>query len=343
MIKATRRWIRTALERIATQLGWRLSKLTAEEKRYLSPSSATSPPLDVASQEWLRRDHPQLQELRDRYARSPLPVALPSLWQQSFLARDLDLTHFRGDNPYVWQFRQLRSAAILKYYLLLDYVESSDALGLIGKLEEDGSFGCWTFDFHRRAAISRDLLDSVNEINFLQRHLGIAERTGLRVLDIGAGYGRLAHRMTAALPNLDHYYCLDAVPESTFLCDFYLQHRQCAERASAVPLDRIEELVPAEGLPLAVNIHSFSECTLAAITWWVEWLAARGVENLLIVPNEPDELLSMESDGSRHDFLPLLNRCGYQLRVQEPVITDPDIRRLTSIGDQYYLFALSKS
>ena len=51
------------------------------------------------------------------------------------------------------------------------------------------------------------------------------------MLDIGAGYGRLAHRMSAAFPQLEDYCCVDAVPESTFLSEYYLRHRGCTPPA----------------------------------------------------------------------------------------------------------------
>jgi 2-polyprenyl-3-methyl-5-hydroxy-6-metoxy-1,4-benzoquinol methylase len=66
-------------------------------------------------------------------------------------------------------------------------------------LEEDDDFGAEVFDFHGKV-VSRDLLDSIIEINFLDRHLGFSSRRAVNVLDIGAGYGRLAHRMATAFP-----------------------------------------------------------------------------------------------------------------------------------------------
>ena len=61
--------------------------------------------------------------------------------------------------------------------------------------------------------VSRDLLDSINELTFLDDELGIAQRN-MTILDIGAGYGRLAHRATTAFENLT-YLCTDAIPLSS--------------------------------------------------------------------------------------------------------------------------------
>ncbi len=126
------------------------------------------------------------------------------------------------------------------YLALLD-VESRDKLGLLGQLDEDGLFGAWTFEFGDRPPVSRDLLDSVNEINYLDTQMGLSSIENLRVLDIGAGYGRLAHRMSPALPGLAAYDCIDGVAISTFLCDYYRGFRQMPEVGAGGPARRARE------------------------------------------------------------------------------------------------------
>ena len=88
--------------------------------------------------------------------------------------------------------------------------------------------------------------------------------------------------------------------------------------ARVVPLTEVGEALTPGGFDLAVNIHSFSECTLEAIDWWVEQLRRLEVPTLLIVPNEPTELLSLEADGTRRDFLPLVEAAGYARRSEGP-------------------------
>jgi hypothetical protein len=89
---------------------------------------------------------------------------------------------------------------------------------------------------------------------------------------------------------------------------------------------------------LAVNIHSFPECTYAAVEWWAELLRRLAVPWLLIVPNEPDELLTLEADGTRRDFVPLLERAGYRLARSEPVVDDPAVAELIDLQDRFFLF-----
>jgi SAM-dependent methyltransferase len=216
-----------------------------------------------------------------------------------------------------------------------------DHRGLVASLGEDGAFGCWTYDFPGYPRCSRDLLDSVNELLFLDRTLSLFDQKGLRVLDIGAGYGRLAHRAAQALPGLADWCCVDAVPESTFLSEFYLAFRGVAPPTRVVALDEVPALEPGS-FDLAVNVHSFSECTRAAIAWWMAELERLRVPRLFLVPNEPSGFLSTEPDGRRLDYLPVLESHGYHLSTEELVFNDPAVRALMDIHDRFCIFELER-
>lgn len=332
-----KRVIHTRLSR----MGVRVTRLDTEERRYLGASYDAHSPLPEGAEEYLRVDNPRLHALRRAYQALDLPVCRHTIWDEDRLHSELQLPWFRGDNPYVWQYRQMRSDIRLKQYLSLLYVRSRDALGLLDRLEEDGAFGCWSFRYGREATVSRDLLESINEINFLQRQLGIADRQNLRVLDIGAGYGRLAHRMCEALPNLSRCDCVDAVPESTFLCEYYLDYRGVTDRAAAVPLHELSRLAAPGEYDLAVNIHSFSECTREAVRWWLDRLVELRVPYLLVVPNHPEELLSFEPDGSHCDLAPDLAAAGYELIHKEPVYNDAELLELIGVRDHFFLYQLN--
>jgi hypothetical protein len=144
--------------------------------------------------------------------------------------------------------------------------------------------------------------------------------------------------MATAHPELGDYCCVDAVPESTFVCDFYLRHRGAVPPARVVALDEVGDALAPGSFDIAVNIHSFSECTYAAVEWWVGVLERLEVPRLLVIPNEPDRLLTLEADGSRRDFMPLLAAAGYRLAKREPVIADPAVRELLRLDDHFHLF-----
>jgi SAM-dependent methyltransferase len=307
-----------------------------EDRRYLDSHYDDSVPLPAGAAEHLRADNPELDELRSRYAALDLPVTVGSRWNADAVEGFLDLRWFRGESLIYWHYRELPRISRLKYFILARYVRDRDAPGFLDRLAEDGRFGCWTFSYPGEDLVSRDRLESANELLFLERELGLTSTEGLSVLDIGAGYGRLGHRMSEAVPALTDYCCVDAVPESTFVSDYYLSHRGAVPPARVVPLDAVDGLAPGS-FDLAVNIHSWSECTHAAIAWWVKQLERLEIPRIFLIPNEPTEFLSREVDGSRRDFMPLLAGAGYRVSATEPIIEDPAVRDLLGLDDHFFL------
>jgi SAM-dependent methyltransferase len=244
----------------------------------------------------------------------------------------------------VWQYRDLPRVSRLRFYIAAAYIRARDSQQLLARLgEEDGAFGCWRYAYPGFGAVSRDLLDSANELLFLDRQLGLLALPNLRVLDIGAGYGRLAHRMAQAVPGLQAYCCVDAIPESSFLAEYYLAWRGVAPPAQVLPLPAFDALPLATHFDLAVNVHSFSECTYAALEFWFERIARLRPAHLFIVPNDPQAFLSTECDGSRRDFRPLIAAAGYDLVCSEPVYDDAAVRELLGLEDRFYLFRYRES
>jgi hypothetical protein len=292
-------------------------------------------------------DLSRLRELKKRYSQVQLPVVVHSVWRPRGGSETspnvgwegIDLRNFRSHGAFVFSYEGSQPlCARLRYYIIADAVRRKDFARLLDRLREDGAFGCRTFEYAGLGCVSRDLLDSVAEINFLHKHLKILDREHVSVLDIGAGYGRLAHRMLEAHPGITSYTCVDAVPESTFLCEFYLRYRNLFDRAHVIPLDHVQGALGTRDYDLALNIHSFSECTYGAIEWWLSKLSALNVPNLMIVPNHPTLFRSREVDGTRRDYRPLLHQLGYALVANEPLLDDPAAREMLGINDHMYLF-----
>jgi SAM-dependent methyltransferase len=292
-------------------------------------------PLPASASE-LSPESPRLRELRAAYARADPAVRVHSQWSQEIVSSWLDLRYFRGDNAFVWHYRESRRLSELKYLVYVQDVVARDTPGLLEALGEDGAFGCWTYEFDDLPTVSRDLLDSVNELLFLDAELGVLGGSQPRVLDIGAGYGRMAHRYVSAVPATADYCCVDAIAESTFLSEYYLRHRELAPPARVVPLTEVTDLQPG-AFDLAMNIHSWSECPLEAIEWWVAQLDRLRVPTLFVVPNEADGFASREVDGSRRDFLPALERAGYEL-VRDVQAHPPAVRAALGVEDRHCLF-----
>ena len=304
-----------------------------------SSEPVVPPPPSAEDEQYLRKDNPALKALYDRYDALTVNAGIHAKWNPRFVAKQLSIAKFRANSAYVWSYGELPRPTLLKYFIFAQYA-ARRAGPLLTRLSEDAAFGCLAYDFDGYGRVSRDRLDSAVELDFVHRHTGLLDKPGLRVLDIGAGYGRLAHR-TCEVADVAEYTCVDAVPESTFLCDFYLRHRGLTGRARAVPLDEVAARGEALGrFDIAFNVHSWSECTLAAITWWVDLVRRLEVPYLFVVPNQPDRFLTREPDRqTRHDFRPVIEGAGYRLVAEEPVFEDPDVQRLLAIPDRLYLFA----
>jgi hypothetical protein len=295
-------------------------------------SSTLLPP---GAAEYLSPNCPRLKELRNRYAHHP--AARHSLWSASYLSKELNLKEFRGDNAYVYQKRYACDAA---YALTTQYLRwaQNDELGLIEKLGDDALFGNYLVNYDDELFVSRDLLDSILEINFLNRQLNLVGQTELRMLDIGAGYGRFAHRAVESIPNLQQILCTDAVAESTLISEYYLKFRRVEHKARVVPLDEVKEVLADSKIHLATNIHSFGECTFESISWWLTLVAASNIQFLFIVANGP-ELGSRETDHTNIDYLPAILEKGYRLKTrQSKYAASRSVQKHGLYPTYYYLF-----
>jgi len=347
-----RQWIKRLAQKLLVRMGYTVRKLSPQE---LNAFMEFQRPDTTSFEDVFGDRTDRLAELRRRYDAVDLPVAVHSVWAHRKSKANLvstglagvDLTRFRASSSYVWNYYGMADAETerLKYFVFQQSVRSNDAAGLLGKLTEDGAFGCPTFEFDGAAPVSRDLLDSVAEINFLQSHLGVLDRADVRVLDIGAGYGRMAHRLLEANPQMTGYTCVDAVPESTFLCEFYLDFRGLADRADVIPLDEVDQRLDGR-FDVALNIHSFSECTYDAVEWWLQRVRKLDIPYLMIVPNpderfesDSDRFISSQPDGSKRNYLPLLTELGYEQVARESLVDDA-ARSVLRVDDVMFLFKL---
>jgi hypothetical protein len=280
----------------------------------------------------------RVRELERRYRAFGGPATRDPVWTPEFV-RTVDLERFRDHGPYVWQRPEpnLDDEALR---VTLGHLRATEAGTLLDRLEEDGAFGARTLEVEGRL-VSRDLLDSVSELAFLDRHCGLSRRDGFTVFDIGAGYGRLAFRAVTAFPGL-RWISTDAIAVSTHLAERYLGFRGVIERAPVVPLDEVEAALGRERVGLAVNVHSFSECTAAAIDWWAGRLAGAGVPRLFVVPN------SVSADGREpltnraEPMGPIFARHGYRLEIVEPKYSDPEVQRRGLSPTGYFLYGLER-
>lgn len=122
--------------------------------------------------------------------------------------------------------------------------------------------------------VTRQWLDTNTELWFLEQN-GMLKGDAI---DIGAGYGRLA---VSAAPFFSTYTCTDAVPAAQKACRMYV--RQYSKSANAVVLTPEELAFNRFPADLAINIHSWNECSLASIEGWLELLNHLNVPYLFTV------------------------------------------------------------
>lgn len=163
--------------------------------------------------------------------------------------------------------------------------------------------------------VSRDKLDSILEIYYLMDVLGVRPYDPLTVLDIGAGYGRLAHRFTTVFARA-HYYCADAVPLSTFLCEFYLRYRR-ADRTYVVPLHELHVLEGRQ-FDFAITVHSFREQTQPSISFWMDRLDRLEVTRLVVVDHDGRWATMPPHSGFPNSYFPILQAHGWRMVDARP-------------------------
>lgn len=313
--------MRAGIRGVARRLGYDVSRVRGDENAPQPLPDAYSPPvLDVDEYAALveeYRDHPLCR----------LPAAIwPVAQSPDEVVKDVDTTRFRADNAYVWQTRGQATSAFVVSAL---WAQGQDAAGVLATAQEDGAYGAEVLAFGGRRW-SRDLIDSTLEINALAPVLASCGPRPL-VVDIGAGYGRLLHRLAEWSPSLD-LVGVDGVALSTALARGYLRHRGVADRVRALSLGEADLL---EGpIDLATNIHSFSEMSRAAVGWWLDWLAARGTRHLFIVPNQPGPRLN---DGT--EFGADIEARGFRLERRWWKYDDPVIASLGLYQAEYLLYS----
>ena len=333
-MKAAKRKALSLINSVLSPIELQLGKKT-EAAEFSSAQAYNESRLPDDAVAYLQPTNSRLKELKQRYVGHP--ATQHSQWAEELLKRDLKLPFFRGDNAYVYQVRRTNELA---YLLTAYYVQTADKMNLWDILDEDNLFGNYVVNFNDERLISRDLLDSILEINFLERLLSLSTRREFNVLDIGAGYGRLAHRLVKSFPNIGRVFCTDAVPESTFLSEYYLKYREVNDKAVVIPLDEIEAGLANNRIDLAINIHSFTECTLDSINWWLDLIRKHEIRHFMIVPTN-DKFLSVEINQPRRDFFDQIITRGYKVVAKLPKYEGASsVQKYGIYPAYYYLFEL---
>ncbi len=305
-----------------------------------SSKRTSSSRIDQDSQAYLSVGNPRLRELISKYSAHKSDALHHSHWTSQYVAREVELDSFRQDSAYMWQQRDLNLP--INYLCTYYQICQSEDLDLLMQCQEDEMFGVYSIVVDG-GFITRDKLDSVCELSFLRKALALKNNSAISILDIGSGYGRLAHRVTECFQSAK-IYCVDAVPESTFLCEFYLNYRNAQTSATVVPFPDILPFLENHTIDVAVAINSLSECSARACAWWFSIMAEHNVPYIFLVPNavydDGRTIMSTEIKGDRsQDISELLLINGYSRVLVAPKYKDPLMQTFGVSPTYYHLFA----
>jgi SAM-dependent methyltransferase len=287
----------------------------------------------------LRDDNPRLQELRARYKQLPWDVLDHVQWSPEYVLLDVPLQQFRRDCAFLWQERDLNLP--IHYVCTYLYCQQPRFADLLSLCTEDGEFGASVVTVEGEC-ITRDRLDSVLQLDFLRSVLKLSSSSELTVLDIGSGYGRLAYRMAQCFPQFK-VLCVDAIPESTFLCDFYLNFRGVTNNTQVIPLYDLYSALSHRRIDIALAINSLSECSTRAVSWWINVLKMFEVPYLMVVPTPGSDngrsLLNPDKSKSvGNDFGEMLVESGYKQVCSSPKYEDPSLEKYGVSPTHFHLF-----
>jgi len=210
----------------------------------------------------------------------PLPeLAMWKAWQEKVKA---SLPNFCADTIYVEQMSPPES----------EFKEVLESLGERIKADpvaqvRDYQYGARVVDIPGFGPVTRMWLDAQVEIDFLRRGgpkewmLGNPKPS---VFEIGGGYGRLAVELA---PLIGEYLMVDPVPISVQLARVYTQRHAARDPLNIMVanISQYRELKPelVGQFDLAINIHSWNECSIQNIAAWVNELRGLKVSYLFTV------------------------------------------------------------
>ena len=177
----------------------------------------------------------------------------------------------------------------------------------------DEEFGARMVNTPTLGRVNRMWLEANIEIDFLRRHLPMP-MVDADVLDIGAGYGRLAVMLA---PLVRTMACVDAVPISTKLCRYY-----CARFRPSVNVLSLEDFVAGYATMrphVVINIHSWNECGPEQVQNWIDVVVAMQTPFLFTVSHGTlGDAYGLWSEKGPARFRPMIEK-HFNLIAEEPL------------------------
>jgi putative sugar O-methyltransferase len=134
--------------------------------------------------------------------------------------------------------------------------------------------------------VTQDLCNSILDVNFILENTKLNTNRPLRVMELGAGYGRIIYALLKAYPNLQAV--IVDIPPALYVSQYYLTNTfpnlKCFKFREFSTYDEIKldfesssisfltpeqiELIPNKSIDLFINISSLHEMTSIQINNW---------------------------------------------------------------------------
>ncbi|AOR31540.1 methyltransferase [Streptomyces fodineus] len=144
-------------------------------------------------------------------------------------------------------------------------------------------------------SVCLDYLQASLELGFIEKAIDLH---GARVLEIGAGYGRVAHTMLSNYELAE--YCIIDIKNTISLSKRYLREVLDAEQFAKirfVQVDEIETAMESFRFDLCINVHSFTEMAPDTVQAYL-WLIDRTCTGFF-VKNPVGKYLDKSMDGNQ--------------------------------------------
>ena len=165
---------------------------------------------------------------------------------------------------------------------VLSIVKRNGELIDVDGSQRDAQYGAMLFDT-KYGKVTRMWADSNVEYDFLQRHLNKFFLQNATVMDVGAGYGRLAVSMS---PHVKQFIAVDSIPVSVACCKDYVATWARTDNIQILSVEDLYLMYKQNKVPkieLAMNIHSWNECSLETIEEWLQTLVKFNTDFLFTV------------------------------------------------------------
>jgi putative sugar O-methyltransferase len=167
--------------------------------------------------------------------------------------------------------------------MLWEFANKSDHLKLLEKLEEPALGNPLSIEYKNRK-VTQDLCNSVIEVNTMMEVVPVNGR--LRILELGAGHGRIGNVFLTAIPNVQ--VTIVDIPPAHYVSQWYLSNlfpnksifgfqefsdyesvREKIESADIVFISPAQiDKLPSKSYDLFINICSLQEMTQMQINMW---------------------------------------------------------------------------